>query len=120
MNLTKEAKMIYRAQPTAYNARALQIAVRLDDRAKKLEWQPAHTAPDDRPILAAWKTDDGRIVISQIWKQVQFPSVDSDMEDALGMPSIIVTWSFDYDGEDILHYEPTHWMELPAAPMHDE
>jgi hypothetical protein len=117
MNLTEEAKMIYQAQPTAYNARALQIALRLDARAEKLEWQPANTAPDGRPILATWETDDGRTVSGQVFKQIEFPSVDSDMEEALGMPSIIVTWSFDHDGEDILHYEPTHWMEIPEKPV---
>jgi hypothetical protein len=137
----EQARLIYEAQPTAYNASAYQLAIQLaalkteleqnlnaakeDRKAAKAElafskrmadrfrWQSIGTAPMDCPILASWVTDHGRRVTGLVWKQLEFPSVDSDMEEAMGMPKMMGAWSFDYEGEDLLHYEPTHWMDVP-------
>ena len=112
MNILEEAQLIYMAQPTAYNARALQIALKLE----RFTWKPIHTAPIGYPILATWVTDDGRVVSGQVWTQVSFPTVDSELESQMGMPVPVVHFSFDHDGEDLLIYTPTHWMELPEGP----
>jgi hypothetical protein len=45
MNIIEEAKLIYMAQPTAYNARALQIAVMLEKISDKIKWNPAKSMP---------------------------------------------------------------------------
>jgi len=142
----EQARLIYEAQPTAYNASAYQLAMQLAALKAELEqdqkqlqaeikaakthlayakrmadrfrWQSIETAPMDCPILASWVTDHGRRVTGLVWKQLEFPSVDSDMEEAMGMPKMMGAWSFDYEGEDLLHYEPTHWMDVPE--FHEE
>lgn len=45
VNLAEEARMIYECQPTAYNARALQIAVMLENIVDKIKWDSSRTAP---------------------------------------------------------------------------
>lgn len=93
LDLTAEARMLYRAQPTAYNARALQVAVRLD----ALDWQPIETAPRDVQVLLFCPEDS--IYIGEVW-------TDYTSEDE--KPYCMVL--------EIGEVFPTHWMPRPQPP----
>jgi hypothetical protein len=143
----EHAKMIYQARPDSFTAAAYQTVLKLERLHREAEeglretkilwdgaqaaykeamaekakyaWHPVETAPSECPVLATWITDDGRRVTGQVWKQLGVPNVDSDLEDAMGMPRMMTYWSFDYEGEDILHIDPTHWMALPEGPVQE-
>ena len=80
------------------------------------EWQTIETALFTQPILASWITSDGRRCVGQVWRQLESVDVESDLSDIMGLNRIMSFWSFDYDGEDLLTYTPTHWMPLPEPP----
>ena len=103
MNLTEEAKMIYQAQPTAYNARALQVAICLD----ALDWQPEETAPKDGTLIFA------------------YINLTPEQENMTLAPTIVY-WSRSEDLAEPCFVEPysdkklkaplIHWMPLPEPP----
>lgn len=96
MNFTDEARMIYEAQPTAYNARALQMAVHLDKRANPTrKWEPEETAPRSRWILVI--DDRGEVDIGMKWDTGEW----NVKWEERGLPP---------------EWKPLYWMELPEPP----
>ena len=119
----EQARLIYEAQPTAYNASAYQVAMQLaalkaeleQDRkqlqaelkaakahlayaermAEQYKWQPIDTAPMDRTDILAVKDKEIKIVF---W----YPYLKE--------------WGSQQDWADDGKWEPTHWMKLPEAP----
>jgi len=119
----EQARLIYEAQPTAYNASAYQVAMQLaalkaeleQDRkqlqaelkaakahlayaermAEQYKWQPIDTAPMDRTDILAVKDKEIKIVF---W----YPYLKE--------------WGSQQDWADDGKWEPTHWMPLPEAP----
>jgi hypothetical protein len=140
----EHAKMIYMAQPNAWTSAAYRAALRLEslyadsereaeeakilmDAAKhtydfaqaekaKYTWQPIETAPYDEPVLISWVNRVGNHVVGQAWRNFEEVETYSDLAEDFKVTRTVSVWSFDYDGKDVLHYAPTHWMHLPEPP----
>jgi hypothetical protein len=144
----EHAKMIYMAQPNAWTSAAYRTVLRLEklyadaeesleeskilmDAAKhtydfaqaekaKYTWQPIETAPYDEPVLISWVNRVGNHVVGQAWRNLEEVETYSELAEDFKVNRVTSVWSFDYDGKDVLHYAPTHWMALPEAPATEE
>ena len=126
----EQAKLIYEAQPTAYNASAYQVAMQLaalkaeleqdkkqlqdelkaakahlayaERMAEQYKWHPIETAPmDNSNILVFYKSGDGGSWVGNGY-----------YEQGLWNKGEYVGWVC--EGE--YNCQPTHWMPLPEAP----
>ena len=79
-------------------------------------WRSIESAPYDEPVLISWINHKGNRVVGHAWQNIE--DVESYSETAENFKTTRATrvWSFDYDGQEVLRFFPTHWMPLPAAP----
>lgn len=81
-----------------------------------MEWRSTATAPYDEPILVSWVNRHGNRVVGTAWKNLGEVEAYDEMAENFRVKRTVTVWSFDYDGQEVLPYSPSHWMSMPEPP----
>lgn len=126
----EQAKLIYEAQPTAYNASAYQVAMQLAALKAELE-------QDQKQLQAELKAAKAHLAYAErMAEQYKWQPIETAPKDGTSILVAVYEENGDYWGEDIVAWNPTNgwdsagydwdhsqitnWMPLPEPPEPSE